>query len=79
MQHIKDKALKAKEAALKLSYIGTNEKNHALYGIAEALRKNTDYIIKENAKDLEAGAAKGMTKALLDRLSLSAGAYRRYG
>lgn len=71
MQHIKEKALEAKEAALKLGNLGTSEKNKALCSIAEALRKNALYIIAENSKDMEAGREKGITKSLLDRLALT--------
>jgi glutamate-5-semialdehyde dehydrogenase len=52
--------------------MGTAEKNSVLISIAGALRKNTDFILRENAKDVNAGMERGMSKALLDRLSLSA-------
>jgi glutamate-5-semialdehyde dehydrogenase len=72
MEHIKDKAMKAKRASYKLACMGTNEKNAVLYGIADALRKNINFILAENTNDIEEGREKGMSKALLDRLSLSA-------
>lgn len=61
---------KAKEVARTLSTAGAL-KDKALLSIADALIKNTDYILEENAKDLEAGKAAGLTNALLDRLALS--------
>lgn len=61
---------KAKEVARTLSTAGAL-KDKALLSIADALIENTDYILQENAKDLEAGKAAGLTNALLDRLALS--------
>lgn len=72
MQHIKDKALKAKEASISLSYMGTAQKNNILSVIANALRKDTDYILAENKKDTDAAQQKNISRALIDRLSLSA-------
>lgn len=72
MEHIKEKALKAKQASYRMAYMGTNEKNAVLRSIADALRTHADYILAENAKDIEAGEQKSMSNALLDRLSLSA-------
>ncbi len=71
MQHIKDKAMKAKEASVSLSYMGTAQKNGVLFAVAEALRKNVGYILAENKKDVENARQNGMTGALIDRLSLS--------
>lgn len=61
---------KAKEVARTLSTAGAL-KDKALLSIADALIENTDYILEENAKDLEAGKNAGLTNALLDRLALS--------
>ncbi|MDO4419107.1 MAG: glutamate-5-semialdehyde dehydrogenase [Ruminococcus sp.] len=61
---------KAKEVARTLATAGAL-KDKALISIADALIENTDYILEENAKDLEAGKAAGLTNALLDRLALS--------
>ena len=71
MEHVRNKALKAKAAAEKMAYIGIEEKNIVLRSIADALRSNTDYILEENAKDIAAGTKKGTSKAMLDRLALS--------
>jgi len=72
MEHVREKALKAKQASYKLASMSIAGKNTVLQSIADALRNNADYIISENAKDVKAGEEKGMSKALLDRLSLSA-------
>lgn len=61
---------KAKEVARVLATAGAL-KDKALHSIADALIENTDYILEENAKDLEAGKAAGLSNALLDRLALS--------
>ena len=71
MKHVLDKAMAAKEASLKLAYMRTDEKNDVLFEMAGALRYNADYILSENQKDVESGRKRGMSKALLDRLSLT--------
>jgi glutamate-5-semialdehyde dehydrogenase len=60
----------AKEASQKLALTSTKIKNSALEIMAEALGKNAKAIIDANSVDLDAGEKKGMSKALLDRLSL---------
>ncbi|MCF8011334.1 MAG: glutamate-5-semialdehyde dehydrogenase [Clostridiales bacterium] len=70
-QEVFNKAKEAKEAARKLSFLSANEKNTALNAMAQALRDNNDYILQENAKDVETGREKGLSRALIDRLSLS--------
>lgn len=61
----------AKTASRVLMTASTAAKNEALLKIADALLQNTDYILAENEKDLEAGRANGMASSLLDRLALS--------
>lgn len=61
---------KAKEVARVLATAGAL-KDKALLSIADALIENTDYILEENKKDLEAGKQAGLTNALLDRLALT--------
>lgn len=63
----------AKKAAKLLARAGTEEKNHALHKIAEALRAGSETIVGSNRLDLEAGMAGGLSKALMDRLTLDAG------
>ncbi|MBR3988260.1 MAG: glutamate-5-semialdehyde dehydrogenase [Clostridia bacterium] len=70
MTTIETMGKKAKEVARILATAGAL-KDKALISIADALIENTDYILEENAKDLEAGKAAGLTNALLDRLALS--------
>jgi len=62
---------RARAAARVLAAASTNTKNDALVTMAAALRNSTDTIIKENAADVAAGKAAGLSAALLDRLALT--------
>ncbi len=62
---------KAKEAARILAKANTNEKNEALYKMAQALRAHTDKILAANEKDEMAAREKGVSDALIDRLRLT--------
>lgn len=64
-------AKNAKSAKTKVLQLTTGQKNKILKDIASALIDESDYIIMQNNLDLEAGAAAGMSKALLDRLTLN--------
>lgn len=61
----------AKEAAGRLAGVSTKNKNRALIAMAESLLKNTDYIMSENKKDIAYAEKKGLSKALIDRLTLN--------
>ncbi len=61
----------AKQAARRLRTFDTEAKNCALLAIADALHEQQEVILRENAKDVEAGRASGMSSALLDRLNLN--------
>jgi len=60
----------AKIAGRELSRADSGKKNAALLAIAGQLASQADYLVKENAKDLQAGKVKGLDAALLDRLEL---------
>ncbi len=60
----------ARAAARALSRATTEQKNSALYAIADALDANAERILAENQKDLDQGRSNGMAASLLDRLSL---------
>lgn len=62
---------RAKEAALKIGNLGTNEKNSALCAVADALEEAAQEIIQANELDLENGRNHGMPGGLLDRLMLN--------
>ena len=63
-------ATRAKEASRGLAKLSTSEKNQALEAMAAALEQNLDLIKEANVKDLQAGAAAGLSSAMLDRLKL---------
>lgn len=67
---IKSAAL-AKRAALTVAQLTSHEKNQLLVKMADAITANSAVIIAENAKDITAGKAKGLTTAMLDRLLLT--------
>lgn len=62
---------KAKNASYELGVASTKEKDDALIFMAEELLKAKEEIIKANKIDLNAAEAKGMSKAMIDRLALS--------
>ena len=61
----------ARKAAGLLANISTNLKNRALLKMAEELVKQSDQIISENARDLEYARDKGLSDAMIDRLTLN--------
>jgi len=75
-EQIRTMARRAKEATRALATVSTGVKNRALRAAAELLMEEQPYITAENRKDLEAGRAKGLSAAMLDRLELSDGVIR---
>lgn len=61
----------AKEAARTLYCLDTSSKNNALQAIASALREHQNAILAANQEDLTQAESTGLSKALLDRLSLT--------
>ena len=61
----------AKDAAVKLTSVGTLVKNKALEAIADALVKNTDTILSANKIDINSAEKNGIRRAMIDRLALS--------
>jgi glutamate-5-semialdehyde dehydrogenase len=61
---------KAKTASTQLAKASTEQKNKALYNMADAIEKNSTEILQANQKDVEAARAKGVKPALIDRLIL---------
>lgn len=62
---------KAKKASFELSFLSTKDKDKALKNMATALWEQRSYIIRENMKDLTLGQQKGLSSALMDRLTLN--------
>ncbi|WP_453992274.1 glutamate-5-semialdehyde dehydrogenase [Bacillus nitroreducens] len=68
---IKTQAREAKNAAKQLGILPTEDKNRALFIIAEHLEASYESILEANKTDLENGKAAGYTSAFMDRLMLS--------
>lgn len=64
-------AKNAKSASRAAAQLTTIEKNALLSAIADAIEANSEQIIKENSKDIDAGREKGLAEAMLDRLLLT--------
>lgn len=60
----------AKAAALKLALVTAQDKDAALKAMARALWAGRASILRENRKDILAGEKAGLSKALIDRLTL---------
>lgn len=60
----------AQAASRVLAKAGTNAKNQALLSIADSIEAMSDRLIRENARDLDAGKKAGLDESLLDRLAL---------
>ena len=62
---------RAKTAARQLAVLSTADKNAALRGMADSLESAQARILTANSIDVEAGKVKGLSTALIDRLSLT--------
>jgi glutamate-5-semialdehyde dehydrogenase len=69
--HVTGKARAAKEAARVLALASTRTKDEALQQMARGLEEKAGAIIEANRGDLERGHAAGLTRAFLDRLTLT--------
>ncbi|OOZ41058.1 glutamate-5-semialdehyde dehydrogenase [Solemya elarraichensis gill symbiont] len=69
--YMQEVGARARVASRQLAASSTGLKDAALLAIAEDLDANRDILMRENRKDLEAGRAKGLDDALLDRLELT--------
>ncbi|HPD57166.1 MAG TPA: glutamate-5-semialdehyde dehydrogenase [Smithellaceae bacterium] len=67
---IKQIAQKAQMASRQLSRISTGIKNDVLLKMAEALLEKSDFLIKENVKDLTRARETGLSAAMMDRLTI---------
>jgi glutamate-5-semialdehyde dehydrogenase len=61
----------AKEAAVRIGKADSSTKNAALAGMAKGLRERSEWLQAENRNDMDAGKAKGLSAAMLDRLLLT--------
>src|SRR3990167_10792369 len=73
---MKEKILKiaqqAKSASRKLSNISTKIKNDALLSMADLLEERIDFLVEANSKDINFAREKGLSSAMIDRLTLNA-------
>ncbi len=71
MNDIESIARAAREASFRLASVESAVKNRVLLRMADALEEAGEGLKRENARDLDAGREKGLTDAMLDRLTLS--------
>jgi len=69
--YVLGKAVDAKEGARAIAKVTSEVKNNALRQMAEALRRKRRDLQKANRKDIEFAEGKGLSGALIDRLTLT--------
>lgn len=69
--HVYKLALEAKEGARSIAKVSTSVKNQALLKMAQALMDRQSELIEANKRDIEFAEKKGLSKALIDRLTLN--------
>lgn len=72
-QIIHDMAMRARAVSMALARLPAPRKAEALMAAADSIRAHQADILAANAKDLVAGEANGLSKAMLDRLALDEG------
>ncbi|MDA8078891.1 MAG: glutamate-5-semialdehyde dehydrogenase [Nitrospiraceae bacterium] len=65
------KAAEAKAGARSLGRASSGQKNAALIRMADALKRRSKELIKENSKDVAFARKKGLSGAMIDRLTLN--------
>ena len=70
-KYVLDKALDARAGARALAKASSKQKNEALARMAEALKKRAKELIVANKKDVQYAKGKGLSKAMIDRLTLN--------
>jgi glutamate-5-semialdehyde dehydrogenase len=70
-EYVLNKAKEAKEGAKALAKSSSKKKNIILLKMAEALIEKAKVLISENKKDIQFAEKKGLSKALIDRLTLN--------
>jgi len=68
---VKEMAQKAKRASHQLAQVSTEQKNKALFEMAEEMERSQDQLIAENQKDLGLGEKAHLSPAMMDRLRLT--------
>ena len=62
---------RAKAASRKMAAASSADKDMALKAMARALTENQDGILAANKADVDAAESKGISRAMLDRLTLT--------
>lgn len=70
-KYVLDKALEARAGARALAKASSKQKNEALVRMAESLKKRAKELISANKKDVQYAKGKGLSKAMIDRLTLN--------
>ncbi|MDY6419770.1 MAG: glutamate-5-semialdehyde dehydrogenase [Succinivibrio dextrinosolvens] len=71
MTDIIEIAKRARNAGYDFAQLSTSKKNEALYTIASMLREASSEIFETNKKDVDCARAKGLTEAMVDRLTFT--------
>jgi glutamate-5-semialdehyde dehydrogenase len=71
MSEVYEKAQRARVAARELAKVDATTRNKALGVMADALEARRDYLLAENALDVDTARAKGTDESLIDRLLLT--------
>jgi len=69
--YVLGKAKEAREGARVLAKASAGQKNAALLEMAKALQKRAEELISENKKDIQYARKKALSKAMIDRLTLT--------
>src|SRR3990172_8037827 len=69
--YVKDKVTKAKEAARAFATVSSKDKDAVLLTMAQELKDKKDELILQNAHDIHFAKNKGLSQALIDRLTLT--------
>ncbi|MEW6115989.1 MAG: glutamate-5-semialdehyde dehydrogenase [Nitrospirota bacterium] len=70
-QLVLQKAREAKEGARSLARASSSQKDRVLIRMAEALQERVAELVGENKKDIEYAQKKGLSAAMIDRLTLN--------
>ena len=70
-QYVYNLAIEAEAGARSLAKASSSQKNLVLVRMAEALQEKAAELISENKKDIAYAEKKGLSKALIDRLTLN--------
>ena len=70
-EEARDIGRRARDAANALADLSTDLKNQTLLAMADGIEEQQDFLLAENAKDLEQAEEKGHSTAVIDRLTLN--------